>query len=71
MVSTVGPVSKVNPSRVSTPGPAAGHLLALDHGDGVAAAGEVAGGGQAGQARPDDDDLVHELCFIDLRQAIL
>ena len=41
------------------PGPTARHLLALDHGDPMAATGQVARRRQAGQAGADHDDRVH------------
>ena len=61
MVSTVGPVSKVNPSRCKTPARPPGMLFSLDDGHVVAAAGEVAGRGQAGQAGPNHHNRSH-LC---------
>ena len=55
MVSTVGPVSKVNPASRSCPHRPPGRR-SLDDGDLVAAPGEVAGRRQPGQAGADDDD---------------
>ncbi len=56
MVSTVGPVSKVKPSRTIRPGPATRDRLPLDDDHLVARPHEVAGGAEAGQAGADDDN---------------
>ena len=58
MVSTVGPVSKVKPSRWSTPAQPR-HLFSFDHGDVVPAAREITRRRQTGQTRPDYDNGVH------------
>ena len=62
IVSTVGPgvepVGAVGRLDVEPAGAAAGDGLALDDGDLAAGAGQAHGGGEPGEPRADDDDVV-------------
>ena len=52
-------IRQVREQAVAVAIAAAGDVLPLDDGDVVAATGEVAGGGEAGETGPDDDDGAH------------